>query len=124
MIIDTHTHLYSSQFDDDRTEMIQRAIAAGVEVLCLPNIDLESIPGMHALETQFPNHCHAIMGLHIDSRKYIAIGEIGVDLYWDKTFREAQMEAFRRQINWAKEKQWPIVIHARDSFPEIFEVID
>src|SRR3989338_5944373 len=142
MIIDTHTHLYSSQFDDDRTEMIQRAIAAGVEVLCLPNIDLESIPGMHALETQFPNHCHAMMGLHpcsvdenweatleimrshIDSRKYIAIGEIGVDLYWDKTFREAQMEAFRRQINWAKEKQWPIVIHARDSFPEIFEVID
>ncbi len=142
MIIDTHTHLYSSQFDDDRTEMIQRAIAAGVEILCLPNIDLESIPGMHALETQFPNHCHAMMGLHpcsvdenweatlhtlrshIDSRKYIAIGEIGVDLYWDKTFREAQMEAFRRQINWAKEKQWPIVIHARDSFPEIFEVID
>lgn len=142
MIIDTHTHLYSSQFDDDRTEMIQRAIAAGVEILCLPNIDLESIPGMHALETQFPNHCHAMMGLHpcsvdenweatlhtmrdhIDSRNYIAIGEIGVDLYWDKTFRAEQMEAFRRQINWAKEKQWPIVIHARDSFPEIFEVID
>ena len=142
MIIDTHTHLYSSQFDDDRTEMIQRAIAAGVEILCLPNIDLESIAGMHALETQFPDHCHAMMGLHpcsvdenweatlhtmrshIDSRNYIAIGEIGVDLYWDKTFREAQMEAFRVQINWAKEKQWPIVIHARDSFPEIFEVID
>ena len=142
MIIDTHTHLYSSQFDEDRTEMIQRAIAAGVEILCLPNIDLDSIAGMHALETQFPNYCHAMMGLHpcsvdenweatlqtmrthIDSRKYIAIGEIGVDLYWDKTFRTEQMEAFRRQINWAKEKQWPIVIHARDSFPEIFEVID
>lgn len=142
MIIDTHTHLYSSQFDDDRTEMIQRAIAAGVEILCLPNIDLESIAGMHALETQFPDHCHAMMGLHpcsvdenweatlqtmrshIDSRNYIAIGEIGVDLYWDKTFRAEQMEAFRVQINWAKEKQWPIVIHARDSFPEIFEVID
>jgi TatD DNase family protein len=142
MIIDTHTHLYSSQFDDDRTEMIQRAIAAGVEILCLPNIDLESIAGMHALETQFPDHCHAMMGLHpcsvdenweatlqtmrshIDNRNYIAIGEIGVDLYWDKTFRAEQMEAFRVQINWAKEKQWPIVIHARDSFPEIFEVLD
>jgi TatD DNase family protein len=142
MIIDTHTHLYSSQFDEDRTEMIQRAIAAGVEILCLPNIDLESIAGMHALETQFPNHCHAMMGLHpcsvdenweatlrtmrshIDSRHYIAIGEIGVDLYWDKTFRAEQLEAFRCQINWAKEKQWPIVIHARDSFPEIFEVLD
>ncbi len=142
MIIDTHAHLYSSQFDDDRTEMIQRAVAAGVEVLCLPNIDLESIAGMHALETQFPNHCHAMMGLHpcsvdenweatlytmrshIDSRNYIAIGEIGVDLYWDKTFRAEQMEAFRQQIRWAKEKQWPIVIHARDSFPEIFEVVD
>lgn len=142
MIIDTHTHLYSSQFDEDRTEMIQRAIAAGVEILCLPNIDLESIAGMHALESQFPNHCHAMMGLHpcsvdenweatlhtmrshIDSRHYIAIGEIGVDLYWDKTFRTEQLEAFRSQINWAKEKQWPIVIHARDSFPEIFEVLD
>ncbi len=142
MFIDTHTHLYSEQFNEDRTEMIQRAIAAGVGKLCLPNIDLDSIPGMHALEEQFPGQCFAMMGLHpcsvdasweetlavmkqhIDRRNYIAIGEIGVDLYWDKTFREEQMEAFRRQIGWAKEKGWPIVIHARDSFPEIFEVID
>jgi len=142
MFIDTHTHLYSEQFNDDRTEMIQRAIAAGVGILCLPNIDLESIPGMHALEQQIPGQCRAMMGLHpcsvdanweqtlaemkawIDRRDYIAIGEIGVDLYWDKTFRAEQMEAFRQQIRWAKDKQWPIVIHARDSFPEIFEVID
>jgi TatD DNase family protein len=142
MFIDTHTHLYSEQFNDDRTEMIERAIASGVEILCLPNIDLQSIPGMHALEQQFPGKCHAMMGLHpcsvdaaweqtlatmkdyIDQRAYIAIGEIGVDLYWDKTFRTEQMEAFRQQIRWAKDKQWPIVIHARDSFPEIFEVID
>src|SRR3989344_5392306 len=82
MIIDTHTHLYSSQFDDDRTEMIQRAIAAGVEVLCLPNIDLESIPGMHALETQFPNHCHAMMGLHPCS----------VDENWEATFEVIDQE--------------------------------
>lgn len=142
MFIDTHAHLYSEQFNDDRSEMIRRAIVAGVDVLCLPNIDLESIAGMHALEREFPANCHAMMGLHpcsvdanweqtlsvmrkhIDSRKYIAIGEIGVDLYWDKTFRAEQMEAFRVQINWAKEKEWPIVIHARDSFPEIFEVLD
>jgi TatD DNase family protein len=142
MFIDTHTHLYSEQFAGDRTEMIERAIKAGVEILCLPNIDLTSIEGMHALERQFPANCHAMMGLHpcsvdgnweqtlaemkmhIDRRDYIAIGEIGVDLYWDKTFRMEQMEAFRQQIRWAKDKRWPIVIHARESFPEIFEVID
>ena len=142
MFIDTHTHLYSDQFSEDRTDMIRRAIAAGVGKLCLPNIDLNSIEGMHALEEQFPAQCFAMMGLHpcsvdanweetlrvmkqhIDTRDYIAIGEIGIDLYWDKTFRSEQLEAFRVQINWAKEKGWPIVIHARDSFPEIFEVID
>jgi len=142
MFIDTHTHLYSEQFSEDRTAMIQRAIDAGVELLCLPNIDLQSIEGMHALEVEFPNNCFSMMGLHpcsvnadweqtlavlrahIDQRDYIAIGEIGVDLYWDKTFRSEQLEAFRHQVRWAKEKGWPIVIHARDSFPEIFEVID
>lgn len=142
MFIDTHTHLYSSQFDEDRTEMIERAIAAGVQKMFLPNIDLHSISGMHALEQQFPANCFAMMGLHpcsvdpawentlaemkkhIDSRDYIAIGEIGVDLYWDKTYKTEQQEAFRTQIRWAKEKGWPIVIHARDSFPEIYEVLD
>lgn len=142
MFIDTHAHLYSEQFNEDRDEMVKRAIAAGVEILCLPNIDMESIAGMHALEKQFPNHCYAMMGLHpcsvdtnweqtlqqmrllIDSRDYIAIGEIGIDLYWDKTFRAEQMDAFALQLRWAKEKGWPVVIHARDSFPEIFEVVD
>jgi TatD DNase family protein len=142
MFIDTHTHLYSEQFNDDRTEMIQRAINAGVERMYLPNIDLGSIDGMHALEKEFPNNCFAMMGLHpcsvdanwesvlaemrkhIDSRKYAAIGEIGMDLYWDKTFVEEQKAAFRLQIEWAKELGWPIVIHARDSFAEIFEVMD
>lgn len=142
MLIDTHTHLYSEQFNDDRTVMIQRAIAAGVERMYLPNIDLESIDGMHALEQEFPEHCFAMMGLHpcavdanweatlatmkahIDRRTYAAIGEIGMDLYWDKTFVNEQKEAFRTQIEWAKELGWPIVIHARDSFSEIFEVMD
>lgn len=142
MFIDTHTHLYSEQFNEDRTEMIRRAIAAGVERMYMPNIDLESIDGMHALEIEFPDNCFAMMGLHpcsvdanweltlakmrvlLDKRPYVAVGEIGIDLYWDKTFVEEQKEAFRTQINWAKELQIPIVIHARDSFPEIYEVLD
>lgn len=142
MFIDTHTHLYSEQFKEDRSEMIQRAIAAGVERMYMPNIDLNSIEGMHALEKQFPDNCFAMMGLHpcsvdanweltlakmkllLEKRPYVAVGEIGIDLYWDKTFVEEQKEAFRTQINWAKELQIPIVIHARDSFPEIYEVLD
>lgn len=142
MFIDTHTHLYSEQFNEDRTEMIQRAIDAGVKHLYLPNIDLESIDGMHALENQFPENCFAMMGLHpcsvdanweqvlgtlegyLNSRPYVAIGEIGIDLYWDKTFVQEQKEAFRTQIRWAKKRHLPIVIHARDSFQEIYEVLD
>ncbi len=142
MMIDTHTHLYSEQFNEDRTAMIRRAIAAGVERMYMPNIDLNSIEGMHALEQQFPENCFAMMGLHpcsvdadwelvlakmklfLEKRPYVAVGEIGIDLYWDKTFVEEQKEAFRTQINWAKELQVPIVIHARDSFPEIYEVLD
>lgn len=142
MFIDTHTHLYSSQFDEDRTEMIQRALDSGVQNFLLPNIDLESISDMYALEKQFPDNCFGMMGLHpcsvdkhfestlskikeeIDKRKFIAIGEIGIDLYWDKTFLAEQKQAFAIQIEWAKELQIPIVIHARDSFQEIFEVLD
>lgn len=142
MYIDTHTHLYSDHFDEDRRQMIRRAIDAGVEKMLLPNIDLKSIVGMYALEQEFPENCVAMMGLHpcsvdgavestlaeikkeIDRRKFIAIGEIGIDLYWDKTFLEEQKLAFAIQIEWAKELKIPIVIHARDSFEEIFEVVD
>lgn len=142
MYIDTHTHLYSSQFEEDRTAMIQRALDAGVSKLLLPNIDLESIAGMYALENNYPENCFAMMGLHpcsvdanfeevlqkmkteLDARKFIAVGEIGIDLYWDKTFVEEQKLAFKTQIEWAKEKHIPIVIHARDSFSEIYEVLD
>lgn len=142
MFIDTHTHLYSEQFDEDRSEMVRRAIAVGVERMYMPNIDLDSVEGMHALEKEFPENCFAMMGLHpcsvdtnwelvlakmkllLEKRPYVAVGEIGIDLYWDKTFVEEQKEAFRIQINWAKELQIPIVIHARDSFPEIYEVLD
>lgn len=142
MFIDTHTHLYSDAFAADRAEMIQRALDAGVHKMLLPNIDVDSIEGMFALENQFPNVCYAMMGLHptsvgadfeaqlatmkshLEARKFIAIGEIGIDLYWETKFRAQQIEAFIRQIEWAKSMDLPIVIHARNSFPEIFDVLD
>ena len=140
--IDTHTHLYSSEFDTDRTEMVENAIKAGVKKLLLPNIDVASIDPMYELCKQFPANCFPMMGLHpgyvtenweqdlviirkaLDENKHIAIGEIGMDFYWDKTFIEEQKMAFRIQIEWAKEFKLPIVIHARDAFDEIFEILD
>lgn len=142
MLIDTHTHLYSDQFDEDRNDVIQSAINSGVEKLLLPNIDLESIDGMHQLVKDYPNVCYPMMGLHpcsvdanykdvlakmkslLDANKYIAVGEIGMDLYWDKTLINEQADALKIQIEWAKEMKLPIVIHVRDAFDEIFEVID
>jgi TatD DNase family protein len=142
MFIDTHSHLYSSQFDEDRDAVIQRALTAGVTKLLLPNVDLRSIEGMFALERNYPGVCFPMLGLHpcsvdldwgktlaelkkhLNQRAFIAIGEIGIDLYWDKTFQREQEQAFITQINWAKELQIPIVIHARDSFPEIYAILD
>lgn len=141
--IDTHTHLYSSQFNEDRDEIIKRSIDNGVKKLLLPNIDLDSISGMLDLVEKYPESCYPMMGLHpcsvdenvanvlaklesyfTDNHSFIAVGEIGIDLYWDKTFLKQQIIAFETQINWAKKYNLPIVIHARDSFDEIFEVLD
>lgn len=140
--VDTHTHLFSPSFDEDRTEIVHRAIKAGVETMLLPNIDVESIEPMYNLCAQFPKNCFPMMGLHPGSvdekweenleiirtnlfeRKNCAVGEIGMDLYWDKTFMNEQAEAFRRQVNWAKELNLPIVIHAREAFDEIFAIVD
>lgn len=142
MFIDTHTHLFSDAFDEDRNEMVQRAIDAGVEICLLPNIDIDTIDAMNNLAKTFPNNCFPMMGLHpgsvdenwelklaiikkhLFSEKYIAVGEIGMDLYWDKTHIEAQRQAFRIQVEWAKELNLPIAIHARDAFQEIYEIID
>lgn len=140
--VDTHTHLFVEQFNEDREEVVQRAIDAGVEVMLLPNIDLESIPQMNELAAKYPNNCFPMMGLHPGSvdqnwqetlqtiekelftNDYIAVGEIGIDLYWSKEFEAAQKEVFRQQVLWAKELEKPIVIHAREAFDEIFEIID
>jgi len=126
--IDTHTHLYSDQFETDREEMIQNAINGGVMKFFLPNIDSTSIKGMKKLTQDYPNRFYAMMGLHpcsikedyetelsiveneLKASKFIAIGEIGIDLYWDKSFLIQQEDAFRRQIKWAKNYQLPIVI--------------
>ena len=141
MFIDTHTHLYSEEFNEDRTAAINTAINNSVTKLYLPNIDSNSIDGMLQLEKEFPHNCFAMMGLHpcsvkenyldeltivkkwLDKRKFIAIGEIGIDLYWDKTFITEQEIAFKKQIDWALEYNYSIVIHCRNAFDEIFTIL-
>lgn len=141
--IDTHTHLYSSQFNEDRDDVILKCFEKGVKKLLLPNIDLSSIEGMMKLVDKYPSNCHPMMGLHpcsvdenientlaqlepyfFENHNFIAVGEIGIDLYWDRSFINQQIFAFETQITWAKKYKLPIVIHARDSFDEIFEVLD
>ena len=142
MITDTHTHLYSSQFKEDQSAMIQRAKDAGVSRFFIPAIDSSYTESMMKLEKNFPKDVFLMMGLHptsvkenyleelahvkewIDKKKFFAIGEIGIDLYWDSSFLTQQQEAFRTQIKWAKEKKLPIVIHCRDAFDEIFEILE
>lgn len=141
MFIDTHTHLYSEEFNEDRFTCIKEAISNGVSRFYMPNVDSESIDGMLALEAQFPEHCFPMMGLHpcsvngnyekeleivktwLDKRRFKAIGEIGIDLYWDKTFIKEQELAFKQQIDWALEFNYPIVIHCRNAFDEIYAIL-
>ena len=142
ILTDTHTHLYSSQFDEDRVEVIEKAISLGVSRFFIPAIDSGTTEAMFLLEEQFPNNIFLMMGLHptsvkenyleelahvkkhLDKRSFYAVGEIGMDLFWDKTFIKEQQEAFKIQISWAKEKGLPIVIHCRDAFDEVFEVLE
>ncbi len=142
IITDTHTHLYSEEFEQDRNEMIQRAIDAGVSRFFIPAIDSSSTQGMYDLEKQYPNNVFLMMGLHptyvkdnyleelehveneLAKRKFYAIGEIGIDLYWDKTHFREQKIAFRHQIQLAKKYKLPIVIHCREAFDEIFEILE
>ncbi|NJN77714.1 MAG: TatD family hydrolase [Saprospiraceae bacterium] len=141
VLIDTHAHLYSEQFEEDRNEVLQRAFEEGVEKIFLPNVDSESIKGMLDLEVAFPDKCYPLMGLHpcsvkenykeelkivekwLSERSFKAVGEIGIDLYWDKSTFEEQKIAFRQQIAWAKDLNIPIIIHARDSIDEIIEIV-
>ena len=141
-LTDTHTHLYLEQFDEDRKEVLERARELGVKRFLIPAIDSSYYPRMFQLRDAYPESVFLMAGLHpthvkedferelevvremLDSNGFIAVGEIGIDLYWDRTFLKEQQIAFETQIGWAKEKSLPIVIHARDSFDEIFEVLD
>ena len=142
VLTDTHTHLYSEAFDDDRDEVIQKALNSGVERFFIPAIDSTYTDAMFALEKAYPDHMFLMMGLHpthvkqdylkelhhvenlLSKRKFYAVGEIGIDLYWDKSLLKEQQEAFRYQIRLAKKYGLPIVIHCRDAFNEIFEVLE
>jgi len=142
ILTDTHTHLYSSQFQDDRSEMIQRAIDAGVSRFFIPAIDSTYTQKMYDLEQLYPNNIFLMMGLHpcyvkenyldelahveaeFAKRKFYAVGEIGIDLFWDKTFLKEQQHAFQHQIQLAKKNKLGINIHCRDAFDETFEVLE
>ena len=141
-ITDTHTHLYSESFEDDREAMIERAIEAGVTRFFVPAIDSDYAAGMFDLETKYPDNVFLMTGLHpthvkenfkeellfveqqLGKRKFYAIGETGIDLYWNKSTLGIQQEAFRHQIKLAKQYELPIVIHCRDAFDEVFDVLE
>ena len=141
-LIDTHTHLFAQQFDEDRSEVVHRALEKGVQQMLLPNIDSSSIQPMLDLCTEFPNNCFPMIGLHpcdvkenyleelaifeewLQKEKFVAIGEIGIDLYWEKITLAIQEDAFRKQVELAKKYKLPIAIHVRDSFDEVLAIID
>ena len=142
IITDTHTHLYSEAFDEDRKEVINKAIQLNITRFFIPAIDSTYTEAMLQLEKDYPNHVFLMMGLHpthvkdnykeelkhvedmLAKRKFYAVGEIGIDLYWDKSILGIQQEAFKHQIQLAKKYKLPIVIHCRDAFDEIFEVLE
>lgn len=142
LLTDTHTHLYSDAFNEDRQKMMQRAIDVGVQRFFIPAIDSGYTEAMYQLEKDFPQQIFLMMGLHpcsvnenyekelahveeqFDKRSFFAVGEIGIDLYWDKSTLSIQQDAFKRQIQLAKQKKLPIVIHCREAFDEIFEVLE
>jgi TatD DNase family protein len=140
-LIDTHCHLYSEEFSKDIRDVIQRAENEGVQRFYLPAIDSEAIDGMLQLEQDFPGKCIAMMGLHpcsvkenykqelevvskwLSKRSFAAVGEIGLDYYWDKSFVKDQQEAFHRQIEWALHYELPIVIHSRESMADSIQIV-
>jgi TatD DNase family protein len=141
MLIDTHSHIYSEDFHDDIDEVLQNAYNNDVKKIILPNIDSGSIKRLIDLSNAYPHVCYPLMGLHptsvsedykeelsvveywLDKHKFYGIGEIGIDLYWDRTWFEQQKEAFIHQIKLAKARKLPIVIHVRESFKEVYEIV-
>lgn len=142
ILTDTHTHCYYERDLDIQNQQMERCLLNGVERLFLPNVNLESTKMIDEIVSRFPKHCFAMAGLHpcevkedfetqltaiqhwSKQRKIYAIGEIGIDLYWDKTTLDFQQKAFREQIKWAKSLELPIVIHCREAFDEVFEILE
>jgi TatD DNase family protein len=142
LLTDTHTHLYYETDEEKQALLFQRCFENHVGRLFLPNVDLSSIAKIDDLVKKYPDNCFGMLGLHpcevkegygavlaeiwqsMEGRKIYAIGEIGIDLYWDKSTLEMQQAAFREQIKWAKEKKLPIVIHCREAFDEVFEILE
>ncbi len=143
-LIDTHSHLYLPEFNEDRDTMVQRAFDAGVQKIFLPNIEGASVKSLLQLSAKYPDRCFPMMGLHPCSVKenaedelviveeylfkkkeikFYGVGEIGLDYYWDKTFIPQQQSAFRKQIQWAKQLNLPIVIHSRDSTDDCIKIV-
>ena len=141
--VDTHTHLFVQEFDGDRNAAVQRALEAGVTRLCLPSITEESIPAIMAMCEEFPGVCYPMIGLHptelgddykavLDrmyarlksDNRYIAVGEVGLDFYWDDTRKREQFEAFDTQIEWAHETGLPLAIHSRSAFDELYDMME
>jgi len=143
ILTDTHTHLYSEAFIEDRNKVIRRALDEKIQRFFIPAIDSQTTQAMYDLEKAYPSNIFLMMGLHptsvkpenhtqelehvkseLDRRKFYGVGEIGIDLYWDKSTLRIQQEAFHKQIEWAKQLDLPIVIHCREAFDEIFEVLE
>ena len=141
-MIDTHTHLFVEEFSEDLPSVIQRAREAGVECVFMPNIDDESLEDMLEVCAQYPEYCYPMLGFHptsvdafsmekvqrmkkllVPGHPYIAIGEVGLDLYWDKTYLREQQMVLEEQIQWAMEWELPLVIHCREAFPELFDML-
>ena len=141
-LIDSHTHIYLPEFDTDRDQAVERAVESGVVKLLMPNIDAESIELMISAENRYPDICFPMIGLHPTSVKedyaeqlekilsvfgnhrFYAVGEIGIDLYWDRTFVKHQLYVFKKQVEFGLEKGLPVVVHSRNSFREVFQVLD
>lgn len=140
-LIDTHNHIYLEEFDADKDSLIRQAQDSGIDTFLLPNVDLETIDRMHQVCDQYPDFAYPMMGLHptsvkadyvndlkvieswLGKRAYCAIGEIGIDLFWDKTYKQQQIEAFEEQLRWSLDLHLPVAIHTRDAFPEVLNSI-
>ena len=141
LLIDSHTHIYGEEFNEDRDAMLQRATEAGVGQMVLPNVDIESYPRLLELCTAYPQRLFPTIGLHptyvkedydtqlramegeLTERTHVAIGEIGLDYYWDTTYQKEQIDAFKRQLHWAAQHDLPVILHIREAFADAFSVL-